>query len=233
MQDLESALQQFGEFVLRARLVREKAAPHVVRWVRRFLSGPASSEPLADQTRRFCEELERSGRYQDWQVRQAEHAMRLYFVNVLHRTDWNTPTSAAHDSLRYMGPASAIDLLRTRLRTRHYSYRTECTYVDWVRRFFKYADERQRSPSPIIDAGTVRDYLTHLAVRQNVSASTKNQALSALLFLSREVLGLEVDGNRRPCADASGSASTAAATMASMSTSACAIERTRYRFAFG
>jgi len=54
MRELEASLQQFGEFVLKAQLVREKAAPYCVRWVRRFLTRPASDEPLADQVRRFC-----------------------------------------------------------------------------------------------------------------------------------------------------------------------------------
>ncbi len=49
MREVETSLQQFGEFLLRARFVREKAAPHCVRWVRRFLMRQASDEPLADQ----------------------------------------------------------------------------------------------------------------------------------------------------------------------------------------
>ena len=61
MRELESSLQQFGEFLLKAQLVRETAAPHFVRWVRRFLSRPALDEPVADQVRGFCEELERNG----------------------------------------------------------------------------------------------------------------------------------------------------------------------------
>jgi len=89
MRDLEASLQQFGEFLLTARLVREQAAPYCVRWVRGFLTRPTSNEPLADQVRRFCEELEGAGSYQDWQVRQAEQALRIYFVNFLHRTDWH------------------------------------------------------------------------------------------------------------------------------------------------
>ena len=48
VRELEASLQQFGEFLLRAQLVREKAAPYCVRWVRRFLTRPASSEPVAD-----------------------------------------------------------------------------------------------------------------------------------------------------------------------------------------
>jgi hypothetical protein len=48
MRELESSLQQFGEFLLKAQVVRPTAAPYFVRWVRRFLSRPASDEPLAD-----------------------------------------------------------------------------------------------------------------------------------------------------------------------------------------
>jgi hypothetical protein len=81
--ELESSLQQFGEYLLKAQLVREKAAPYVVRWVRQFLVRPATDESLADRVRRFCEDLECSGRCADWQVRQAEQALRIYFVNFL------------------------------------------------------------------------------------------------------------------------------------------------------
>jgi hypothetical protein len=57
MRELESSLQEFGEFLLKAQLARPAAAPYFVRWVRRFLSRPASDEPLTDQVRGFCEEL--------------------------------------------------------------------------------------------------------------------------------------------------------------------------------
>jgi hypothetical protein len=55
VRELDASLQQFGEFILKARLVKEKVAPYCVRWVRRFLTRPASDESLADQVRRFCE----------------------------------------------------------------------------------------------------------------------------------------------------------------------------------
>jgi integron integrase len=90
-------------------------------------------------------------------------------------------------------PLAAHEELRLRLRTRHYSYKTECSYADWGRRVFAYVSERQRAPHPRVDAEGVRDYLTYLAVRQQVSASTQNQALCALLLLCREVLGLDLD----------------------------------------
>lgn len=49
MRELDASLQQFGEFLLKAQLVKERAAPYCVRWVRQFLTRPASDEPLADQ----------------------------------------------------------------------------------------------------------------------------------------------------------------------------------------
>ena len=107
-----------------------------MRWVRRFLTRPASNEPLADQARRFCEELERGGTYQDWQIRQAEQALRIYFLNFLQRTDWHRPPQTGIvDEQGRTNPLAALEELRLRIRTRHYSYRTECSHGDWVRRF--------------------------------------------------------------------------------------------------
>ena len=195
MRELESSLQQFGEFILKARLVKETAAPYCVRWVRRFLVRPASDEPLADQVRRFCEDIEQSGGAQEWQVRQAEQALHIYFVNFLQRTDWHRrPASVVVDEHGHTSPLAALEQLRRRLRARHYSYRTEESYTDWVRRFLVYLAERQAVPHPRVDSDAVRDYATHLAVRQRVSASTQNQAVSAILFLCRDVLGVEVEG---------------------------------------
>ena len=84
MRQVEASVQHFGEFLLRGRLVGEKAAPHCVRWVRRFLMREASDEPLADRaTVSVLRGPERDGRLQDWQVRQAEQALQINFVNFL------------------------------------------------------------------------------------------------------------------------------------------------------
>jgi len=87
-----------------------------------------------------------------------------------------------------------LELVRTRLRTRHYSCRTEQTYIDWVRRFFEYLSTRQGQSLPSVSVDDVRDFLTHLAVQRHVSASSQNQAYSALLFMCREVLQLDITG---------------------------------------
>jgi len=81
-----------------------------------------------------------------------------------------------------------LDRLRTHLRTRHYSIRTEQAYVDWVRRFILHHDKRHPQE---MGAAEVEAFLSYLAVERQVSASTQNQAKAALLYLYREVL--EVD----------------------------------------
>jgi integron integrase len=83
-----------------------------------------------------------------------------------------------------------VSVLRDRLRARHYSVRTEEAYVHWVRRYIRF--HGCRSPR-VLGAREVRDFLTSLARDRNVAASTQNQALAALLFLYREVLGAPVD----------------------------------------
>ena len=75
------------------------------------------------------------------------------------------------------------------LRTRHYSPRTEASYVSWIRRFILFHGKRHPETMSEPEIGA---YLSHLATHEKVSASTQNQALAALLFLYREVLGREL-----------------------------------------
>ena len=82
-----------------------------------------------------------------------------------------------------------LDRLRTQIRLRHYSLRTEQTYVDWARRYILFHGKRHPKE---MGAAELRDFLSHLAVDRNVAASTQNQAKSALLFLYREVLQIEL-----------------------------------------
>jgi integron integrase len=87
------------------------------------------------------------------------------------------------------GKPKLLDRMREALRSRHYSRRTEQTYCHWVKRFIYFHDVRH--PAEMAEA-EINAFLTHLAVRGKVSASTQNQALSALLFLYRHVIGRNV-----------------------------------------
>ncbi len=86
-------------------------------------------------------------------------------------------------------PPRLLDQLRDALRARNYSVRTERAYTSWVRRFIYF--NRMRHPAEMGQT-EINAFLTHLAVEEDVSASTQNQALSALLFLYRCVLDANV-----------------------------------------
>jgi integron integrase len=82
-------------------------------------------------------------------------------------------------------PKKLLDQVRDAIRLKHYSIRTEQAYVGWIKRYIYF--HGMRHPSEM-GAPEVEAFLTYLAVKENVAASTQNQALSALLFLYREVL---------------------------------------------
>jgi integron integrase len=87
-------------------------------------------------------------------------------------------------------PASELfERLHAAMRMRHYSRRTEKAYLHWIRRFLQY--HRHRDPAGM-GVTEVQTYLSALAVKERVSASTQNQALCALLFLYREILGRDL-----------------------------------------
>jgi integron integrase len=83
-----------------------------------------------------------------------------------------------------------LDVVRDTIRRKHYSIRTEEAYVNWIRRFILFHGKRHPKD---MGAAEVEAFLTHLATEGHVSASTQNQAFSALLFLYREVLHRELD----------------------------------------
>src|SRR5437879_56906 len=86
-------------------------------------------------------------------------------------------------------PPKLLDQVRAALRVRHYSMRTEEAYVGWTRRFILFHGKRHPRE---LGKEEITAFLTRLAVRGKVAASTQNQALSALLFLYRHVLAIDV-----------------------------------------
>jgi integron integrase len=86
-------------------------------------------------------------------------------------------------------PRKLLDQVRDVIRLKHYSYRTEKSYVDWIRRYILFYDKRHPKE---MGSSEIEAFLTHLAVKEQVAASTQNQAFSALLFLYREVLRQEL-----------------------------------------
>jgi integron integrase len=98
-------------------------------------------------------------------------------------------SSPAAESPSAPSPASRPKLVaqvRAAIRMRHYSLRTEEAYLGWIRRYVRFHGTRHPAD---LEAGDVARFLSHLATRGDVGASTQNQALSALVFLYRDVLG--------------------------------------------
>lgn len=86
-------------------------------------------------------------------------------------------------------PPKLLDQVRDKLRVKHYAIRTEQSYVDWIKRYIYFHGKTHPKD---LGAQDVEAFLTHLAVAGKVSASTQNQAKSALLFLYREVLEIKL-----------------------------------------
>ena len=110
----------------------------------------------------------------------------------------STPDNAASESIAVSPagvpldeskPVRLLDQIRHRIRYLHYSASTERAYVDWARRFIVFHDKRHPAS---MGAQEIEIFLTHLANNRNVAASTHQQALSALLFLYKEVLGIDL-----------------------------------------
>jgi Phage integrase, N-terminal SAM-like domain len=89
-------------------------------------------------------------------------------------------------------PKKLLDQVRDTIRLKHYSYRTEETYVQWIRRFILFHNKRHPNE---MNAPEIEAFLTHLAVEAQVCAATQNQAFHALLFLYREVLHSPLDSS--------------------------------------
>ncbi|PPD17465.1 MAG: integrase [Methylobacter sp.] len=86
-------------------------------------------------------------------------------------------------------PKKLLDQVRDKIRFKHYSLNTENTYLSWIKQFILYHGKRHPAE---LGAAEVEAFLTYLATQRQVSSSTQNQALSAILFLYREVLGIDL-----------------------------------------
>lgn len=86
-------------------------------------------------------------------------------------------------------PPRLLDQVRDKIRFKHYSIRTEETYLLWIRRFILFHNKRHPRD---MGAAEVEAFLSYLAIKRNVTASTQNLALNAILFLYKQVLAIEL-----------------------------------------
>jgi integron integrase len=185
--------------------IPEKNAEWYVRWAQNFAKS-IKGKPLrrrgVSDVEQFLINLSHQGGIESWQVRQAEDALVLLYRNFLDidldlkrsRNFTSQPLSRARQEFRdRMLPATVmkkrygvfLDRLKTAMRVRHYSIRTERTYEAWIRRFLSFHKDLSVQD---IKAEHIQMYLNYLAETREVAANTQNQALNAIVFFFSEVL---------------------------------------------
>lgn len=207
--DTRALLQAFPRYLEENRLAQPRQIPFLVFRAEQYLT--AAHDPGLtpdDRLRAFLEKLQRTPNVTEWQVRQAEDAVKLLRQFAKEKQEVSgavgQPTPPGQVAITVGNGQAAtpppvpttewvetVAKMRNLLRLRHYSPNTETTYLDWARRFAEYM--QMRPPATLAEAD-VKRYLSHLAMERRVAASTQNQAFNALLFLFRDVLVRPLEG---------------------------------------
>ncbi len=194
---MTNILPDFQKFLIEHELVPQKHVPFYALWASRFLSfsNRNKDKGMELRIRFFLDSLTKEQNLQDWQVEQADNAIRLYINRFLSDNTSPLPLNTESDSQNELPDYKETQQkLREALRIKHYAYSTERTYMAWFQRFHTYVISTKHKDwqKQGVDATDVSDFLTHLAIRQRVSSSTQNQAFNALLFLFRVVLKIDL-----------------------------------------
>ena len=182
-------LDTFRHYLSHTAGTKEKYLPYYLKWVSEgysFLKTELNN-PLTGQDReRYLSHLSKN--HEDWQVNQADDALRLYGFFLARKSE-NAAVPPVNKDAGGQWPHKEESMTHA-LRLRHWSLRTEKTYLLWLRQFKGFTREK---PPLHLDEQDFRNFLTHLAVERKVSASTQNQAFNALLFFYRHVLDKNVE----------------------------------------
>lgn len=178
------------DFLKKEGNIADKYIPYYCGWLQKCSDQAlkAVSSLNSKDADEYIESLIQDGAREPWQIQQAGKALRLFVHSYMGK---HIPRPVfAHASENPEQPwAGIIQTMRVAIQRRHYAYRTERTYLEWVRRFARHL----KFPDPNeVDKSHIEAYLTYLAVERKVTASTQNQAFNSLLFLFREVFKTEV-----------------------------------------
>ena len=183
--------QKLHQFFLSKGIPKDRISFYI-QWLNRFMAFYSKTPDQVSRADiwRFAGHLEKEG-FADWQVKQAQSAVTLYIEEYCGEKiieDRTPDLMEKQGALPIASWKQAKEKFSEIIRLRHYAYNTEKTYQEWIRRFIRHtglSSPDQATPDH------VKGFLTHLAVKRNVTSSTQNQAFNALLFLYRDVLGIE------------------------------------------
>jgi len=190
-------LPDFQKFLLSRGFVPAKNVPFYANWVSKFIAFSNRYEELNNDLlfEKFLDNLRSQKNTADWQVRQARDAVKLYLTHFMADKKTALQPIKPQKGRGIPDISQVIQDMRKAIRIKHYSYSTERTYIDWTKRFFDYTLKLKKKDITTsgLDSNDVRDYLSYLAMKQQVSSSTQNQAFNALLFLFRDTLKIAID----------------------------------------
>ena len=177
-------LVEYKEYLEKNNFADSKKSGYFVNWVRGFLRLKLpNSLSNQEKIKQFSESLAVAEQLEDWQRDQARKAVEIYLNMFLK----NVEKRAMHQNLRY---SQILEEVKTSLRLQHYAYRTEQTYMEWIKRYLHYCVDRRMESE---ESSSVKLFLTHLAVEQKVAGGTQNQAFNSIIFLFKNVFKKELE----------------------------------------
>ena len=181
----------FEIFFLKNGVPKDKIKFHVL-WLNKFVAFyPGSLDHVSNKDIEMFLDRLKGDKFAAWQIEQARDAVILYIEKYCGKTILSARKSEERISANSPTIATwqqAKERFTELIRLRHYAYNTEKTYQDWIKRFILYT--KLGNPQQV-SSEHVKQFLAYLAVKRKVAASTQNQAFNALLFLFRDVLGIE------------------------------------------
>ncbi len=172
-------LKNYETFLKSKDSIKTQYLPYYLKWVSdcyHFLNEPLSNRLSIEQKRQFLTDMGK--RYEEWQVKQADNALRLYDFFLSKAISLNTVETTSQEEKWQFLEEKMSDVLRLR----HRSLSREKTYLIWLRGFKAFVGQKEPDH---LEGRDLQDFLSHLAVERKVSASTQNQALNAIVFLYR------------------------------------------------
>jgi integron integrase len=177
--------ERFEQFLVSNGSIASKQIPYYVKWVKdcyTICDCPPEKILSSDQKKQYLDGLENTR--EDWQVKQAEQALRLYTFFISRHGQ--RPVATTDEGKLW---EQILEKMIKVMRLKHLSLNTEKTYTTWGRQFQHFVNGK--SPNELT-TDDIRTFLSYLAVERRISASTQNQALNAVIFLFRHGLEKEV-----------------------------------------
>ncbi len=189
-------LDEYKYFLAKRKITPENTIPYMAQWVQRFLELPSGSDDVEQRLLEFNNKNEKNHILTNWKIKQARDSVRIFYYQFLpSKIQGNKVVEnkicCNSEQIDFSDRNSVVESFKNAIRLKHYSYRTEQAYIDWVDRFFTYC-KKTGTEYPASEKA-VKNYLTHLALERKVSKSTQNLVFNALLRLFEMVFKVNLE----------------------------------------